>query len=45
MTAVDYQSKIPNNVDLSSDKRLQRALEQWLPKYLEWWHEMGPTDF
>jgi benzoyl-CoA 2,3-dioxygenase component B len=45
MTAVDYQSKIPNNVELSSDKRLQRALEHWLPKYLVWWHEMGPTDF
>ena len=34
--------KIPNNVDLSSDKRLQRALEQWLPNYLDWWKEMGP---
>ncbi len=45
MTTIDYESKIPNNVDLSSDKRLQRALEHWLPKYLEWWQEMGPTDF
>ncbi len=45
MTAIDYDSKIPNNVDLSGDKRLQRALEQWLPNYLRWWHEMGPTDF
>ena len=45
MTVIDYQGKIPNNVDLSSDKRLQRALEHWQPKYLEWWHEMGPTDF
>jgi len=44
-TAIDYESKIPNNVELSSDKRLQRALEHWLPKYLDWWHEMGPTDF
>ena len=44
-SVIDYESKIPNNVDLSSDKRLQRALEQWLPKYLTWWHEMGPTDF
>ncbi len=25
------REKIPNNVDLSSDKRLQRALEQWQP--------------
>jgi len=46
MSMIDYHdSKIPNNVDLSSDKRLQRALEQWLPKYQQWWHEMGPTDF
>ena len=45
MSSIDYESKIPNNVDLSGDKRLQRALEHWLPKYLEWWHEMGPTDF
>ncbi len=46
MSMIDYhESKIPNNVDLSGDKRLQRALEQWLPKYLQWWHEMGPTDF
>src|SRR6185436_6643623 len=46
MSMIDYhESKIPNNVDLSSDKRLQRALEQWLPKYQQWWHEMGPSDF
>ena len=45
MSTVGYDSKIPNNVDLSGDKRLQRALEHWLPKYLQWWHEMGPTDF
>ncbi|MCB9896358.1 MAG: benzoyl-CoA 2,3-epoxidase subunit BoxB, partial [Planctomycetes bacterium] len=34
-----------NNVELSSDKRLQRALEHWLPHYIDWWKEMGPTDF
>jgi benzoyl-CoA 2,3-dioxygenase component B len=45
MTVIDYESKIPNNVDLAGDKRLQRALEHWQPKYLEWWHEMGPTEF
>lgn len=37
--------RIPNNVDLSSDKRLQRALERWLPKYLDWWMDMGPEGF
>ncbi len=36
---------IPNNVDLSSDRRLQRALEKWQPNYLEWWNEMGPEGF
>ncbi|MBI4485524.1 MAG: benzoyl-CoA 2,3-epoxidase subunit BoxB, partial [Acidobacteria bacterium] len=36
---------IPNNVDLSSNKRLQRALEHWQPKYLDWWKEMGPQGF
>ena len=44
-SAVDYDTKIPNNVQLSSDRRLQRALEQWLPQYLEWWKEMGPDGF
>ncbi|WP_163758667.1 benzoyl-CoA 2,3-epoxidase subunit BoxB [Mycobacterium botniense] len=42
-TAINYQDKIPNNVDLSSDRRLQRALESWQPKFISWWGEMGPT--
>jgi benzoyl-CoA 2,3-dioxygenase component B len=37
--------RIPNNVNLSGDKRLQRALEHWQPKFLEWWREMGPHGF
>ncbi len=41
---IDYTSKIPNNVDLATDKNLQRALEQWQPHYLEWWKEMGPIE-
>jgi len=45
MATIDYESKIPNNVELHTDKRLQRALEQWLPKYIDWWKEMGPTEF
>ena len=24
---------------------LQRALERWQPHFLQWWHQMGPTDF
>ena len=37
--------KIPNNVNLSSDKKLQRALEKWLPNYIDWWKEMGPEGY
>ena len=37
--------RIPNNVNLSDDSRLQRALEHWLPNYLDWWREMGPDGF
>nr|MCS5554303.1 benzoyl-CoA 2,3-epoxidase subunit BoxB [SAR324 cluster bacterium] len=39
---INYNEKIPNNVDLSSDRRLQRALENWQPKFLDWWEELGP---
>ena len=42
--AIDYTSKIPNNVDLANDRTLQRALEHWQPKFLDWWREMGPHD-
>ena len=42
---IDYAEKIPNNVDLAHDKTLQRALEHWQPHFLQWWHEMGPSDF
>ena len=45
MPAVDHSDKIPNNVDLASDRRLQRALEKWQPGFLEWWQEMGPEGF
>ena len=42
---IDLEAKIPNNVDLKNDPKLQRALEHWQPKYLEWWRDMGPSDF
>jgi benzoyl-CoA 2,3-dioxygenase component B len=41
--AADYTEKIPNNVDLHEDRRLQRALESWQPNFLNWWESMGPT--
>ncbi|MDP6945019.1 MAG: benzoyl-CoA 2,3-epoxidase subunit BoxB, partial [Myxococcota bacterium] len=37
--------RIPNNVDLSEDRRLQRALEQWQPNFVDWWMDMGPEGF
>jgi benzoyl-CoA 2,3-epoxidase subunit B len=40
--AIDYGEKIPNNVDLASDRTLQRALEQWQPAFHDWWKDMGP---
>jgi benzoyl-CoA 2,3-dioxygenase component B len=36
---------IPNNVDLSTNKQLKRALEHWHPKYMQWWHDVGPQGF
>jgi benzoyl-CoA 2,3-epoxidase subunit B len=42
MAAIDYAEKIPNNVNLSEDRTLQRALEHWQPNYLAWWDQMGP---
>ncbi len=43
--AINYQERIPNNVDLGSDRSLQRALEHWQPKFLDWWKDLGPEGF
>jgi benzoyl-CoA 2,3-dioxygenase component B len=43
MAVADYTEKIPNNVDLHEDRRLQRALESWQPNFLHWWESMGPA--
>src|SRR5688500_1148277 len=45
MSSVNYAEKIPNNVNLVSDRTLQRALEHWQPHFIEWWKGMGPSDF
>ena len=45
MSTVVTDEKIPNNVNLASDKRLQRALDEWQPNFLAWWNEMGPDGF
>ena len=42
---MNLYERIPNNVNLSEDKKLQRALEKWLPNFLDWWQEMGPDGF
>ena len=45
MSGINYAEKIPNNVNLQNDRTLQRALEHWQPHFLQWWREMGPSDF
>ena len=42
---VDYNTSIPNNVNLSEDRRVLKALEKWHPGYLNWWSNMGPEGF
>ena len=44
-SAVDLNCRIPNNVGLADDPKVRRALERWQPRYLEWWRDMGPSDF
>jgi benzoyl-CoA 2,3-dioxygenase component B len=41
--SIDYYARIPNNIGLSENRALQRALEHWQPHFLDWWREMGPT--
>jgi benzoyl-CoA 2,3-dioxygenase component B len=45
MGNVDLTARIPNNVGLKDDRRLQRALEAWQPGFIDWWMEMGPEGF
>ncbi len=42
MSSINYSEKIPNNVNLSEDRTLQRALEQWQPNFINWWDDVGP---
>ena len=41
-TTINYADRIPNNVNLSDDRALARALERWQPAFLDWWRDMGP---
>ncbi|MEC7984663.1 MAG: benzoyl-CoA 2,3-epoxidase subunit BoxB [Myxococcota bacterium] len=45
MSSINYDERIPNNVNLSSDKRLKRALEKWQPRFIDWWNSVGPQVF
>ncbi|MEZ5791486.1 MAG: benzoyl-CoA 2,3-epoxidase subunit BoxB [Nitratireductor sp.] len=42
---VEYDTLIPNNVGLSSDKRVLKALERWHPGYINWWNDLIPRQF
>ena len=42
---VEYDTIIPNNVSLSSDKKVLKALERWHPGYIDWWKDLGPVGF
>ena len=42
---IDYDSLIPNNVGLSQDRRVQKALERWQPEYINWWKGLIPERF
>jgi benzoyl-CoA 2,3-dioxygenase component B len=42
---VNLYDTIPNNVGLSENPKLKRALEKWLPNFQSWWMDMGPEGF
>ncbi len=42
---VSYDTQIPNNVGLSQDRRVLKALEKWHPGYLNWWGKLIPQNF
>ena len=42
---VEYDTLIPNNVGLSSDRRVLKALEKWHPGYITWWKDLIPEQF
>ncbi len=45
MHNVDYDSLIPNNVGLSSDRRVLKGLERWHPGFKQWWCSLIPEQF
>jgi len=45
ISSVEYDTLIPNNVGLSSDRRVLKALERWHPGYIDWWGKLIPREF
>ena len=42
---VNYDTRIPNNVGLSNDRKVLKALEKWHPGYIDWWNRLIPRNF
>ena len=42
---VEYDTLIPNNVALSTDRKVLKALEKWHPGYINWWNDLIPQKF
>ncbi len=42
---VSYDTRIPNNVGLSQDRKVLKALEKWHPGYIDWWNKLIPQNF
>jgi len=42
---VNYDTRIPNNVGLSEDRKVLKALEKWHPGYIDWWNKLIPQNF
>ena len=42
---VSYDTRIPNNVGLSEDRKVLKALEKWHPGYISWWNDLIPQNF
>jgi len=42
---VSYDTQIPNNVGLSEDRKVLKALEKWHPGYIDWWNKLIPQNF
>lgn len=42
---ISYDTRIPNNVGLSQDRKVLKALEKWHPGYIDWWNKLIPQNF